>query len=128
MIKKIEHTAIIVKNMEESINYYSNILGFKVRERGSNERREMTFIYLENNPSFEIELIRDLEQHTKYSPKGIVNHLAFAVDNMEDSIKYFTRKGLIFINSSPNVAIDGAKTIFFEGPNGELLQLVERAG
>lgn len=126
MIRKIEHTAIIVKNMDESIKYYAETFGFKVRKRGNNERREMVFIYLENDPDYEIELIQDLVPIATYSPNGLVNHLAFTVDNMDESITYFTSKGIIFKTNTPNIAIDGAKTIFFNGPNGELLQLVER--
>jgi lactoylglutathione lyase len=128
MIKRVEHTAIIVKDLDESIEYYSTILGFKLRIRGSNERREMAFIYLENEANFEIELIRDLVPSIIYSQNGIVNHLAFTVESIDESIHNLSSKGIVFKSVIPNIAIDGAKTIFFDGPNGEILQLVERKG
>jgi lactoylglutathione lyase len=112
--------------MEDSIQFYSNFLGFKTRIRGSNERREMTFMYLECHPSFEIELIRDLVPTTSYSPQGIVNHLAFSVNDLDETMHDLMMKGITFKTTTPTIAIDGARTIFFEGPNGELLQLVER--
>nr|WP_246869516.1 VOC family protein [Priestia megaterium] len=46
MIKKMEHTAIIVANMDHAIQYYSDMFGFKVRLRGSSKTREMAFLYL----------------------------------------------------------------------------------
>jgi lactoylglutathione lyase len=126
MIKRVEHTAIIVKDLDKSIEYYSTIFGFKLRIRGRNERREMAFIYLENEANFEIELIRDLVPSISYSPNGIVNHLAFTVESIDESIHNLSSKGIVFKSEIPNIAIDGAKTIFFDGPNGEILQLVER--
>lgn len=126
MIKKVEHTAIIVKNMDDTLAFYSSIFGFKLRMRGSNAKREMAFIYHGVYPDFEIELIRDLIPGQEYSVNGVVNHIAFAVDDIEESIKYYSSKGVIFKSASPNIAIDGRKTIFFEGPNSELLQLVEQ--
>ncbi|WP_102346308.1 VOC family protein [Bacillus sp. Marseille-P3661] len=125
MIKKIEHTAIIVKNIDEAIHYYSEMFGFKLRAKGDNGKRLMAFIQHEHQPEFEIELMQDIELVTDYSETGIVNHLAFTVDNILEAIDYYKGKGIVFNSDSPNTAIDGAQTIFFNGPNGELLQLVQ---
>ncbi|MCF8564287.1 VOC family protein [Alicyclobacillus tolerans] len=125
MIKKVEHVAIIVNNMEESIRYYCDLFGFKLRTTGSNPRREMSFLTHTQQPSFEIELIRDLEGKDTYSNKGLVNHLAFTVENIQEAMEYYRGKGIVFNADEPSTAIDGGKTIFFDGPNGELLQLVE---
>ncbi|SDO33554.1 lactoylglutathione lyase [Paenibacillus sp. yr247] len=125
MIKKVEHVAIIVKNIEKSIQYYSDMFGFTLRKTGKNSRREMAFLKLDNHPGFEIELILDIIPQGDYADKGIVNHLAFTVDNIQEAIQYYRGKGIVFHSVEPNNAFDGAKTIFFNGPNGELLQFVE---
>ena len=87
MIYKMEHVAIIVKDMDESIQFYRDVLGFTVRLRGSNPNREMAFLYKEGQANMEIELIRDIVQDTVYSDSGIVNHLAFTVRNIEEAIR-----------------------------------------
>lgn len=125
MIKKMEHIALIVKDLEESIEYYSNMFDFTLRTKGDNGKRYMAFLHHEHLPQFEIELIQDKHQTTTYSEVGVVNHLAFTVDNMEEAIEYYQNKGVKFHSDKPNIAIDGAKVIFFNGPNGELLQLVQ---
>ncbi|AJY74790.1 VOC family protein [Paenibacillus beijingensis] len=127
MIRKVEHVAIIVQNMEQSVQYYTEMFGFVVRATGTNARREMTFLKHPGQPGFEIELIRDLIPLGDYSDKGIVNHLAFTVDRIAEAIPYYAAKGVVFHSAEPNTAIDGAKTIFFSGPSGELLQFVEPA-
>lgn len=125
MIKKVEHVALIVKDMDESIDYYSSMFGFKLRIRGKNPKREMAFIYHENQPGFEIELIRDIEPLGTYSTVSVVNHLAFTVDNIDEEIAYYKEKGIQFKTEKPNDTLDGGRMIFFDGPNGELLQFVE---
>lgn len=125
MIKKIEHVALIVTDMERSIEYYSNLFGFTLRTRGQSKTREMAFMFHGDDPSIEIELIRDLTPQGDYSSKGIVNHLAFTVLNIEEAILHYKGRGIEFNSEQPNIAVDGAKTIFFYGPDRELLQLVE---
>lgn len=127
MITKMEHVAIIVNDMDESILFYTGILGFQVRLRGSNSQREMAFLFMEGQESMEIELIRDIEAHTEYSNSGIVNHLAFTVKNIDESIAYFKEKGIAFISDEPKPTLEGGRMILFYGPSKELLQLVERA-
>ncbi|MED0678109.1 VOC family protein [Aneurinibacillus thermoaerophilus] len=45
MIKKIEHVALIVSDMDRSIAFYSSMFGYRVRLRGQNAVREMAFLY-----------------------------------------------------------------------------------
>ncbi|MFJ7685847.1 VOC family protein [Peribacillus butanolivorans] len=127
MIKKMEHIAIIVTNMDHTIKYYSDLFGFKVRLRGSSKTREMAFLYLEEQPSIEIELIQDIEPIGKYNKSGIVNHLAFTVEDINIAINHYQKKGIKFLSPQPQPTLEGGRMILFYGPNGELLQLVERA-
>ncbi|AJI25153.1 VOC family protein [Priestia megaterium] len=126
MIKKMEHTAIIVGNMDETIHYYGDMFGFKVRLQGSNEKREMAFLYLEEQPGMEIELIRDIDPIGEYNKSGIVNHLAFTVEDINKAIQHYKSKGIEFLSPEPQPTLEGGRMILFHGPNDELLQLVER--
>ncbi|MED3879664.1 VOC family protein [Priestia megaterium] len=126
MIKKMEHTAIIVGNMDETIHYYGDMFGFKVRLQGSTEKREMAFLYLEEQPGIEIELIRDINPIGEYNKSGIVNHLAFTVEDINKAIQHYKSKGIEFLSPEPQPTLEGGRMILFHGPNDELLQLVER--
>lgn len=125
MIKKVEHIALVIKDIDKSIEYYSRMFNFELRARGKNERREMAFIRHKDQPDFEIELIKDLVDLGTYSEQGIVNHLAFTVENLDEAISHYKKQGVTFNSEKPNIAIDGAKTIFFYGPDRELLQFVQ---
>ncbi|MEH7215696.1 VOC family protein, partial [Priestia megaterium] len=88
MIKKMEHVAIIVTDMDKTIQYYSDMFSFKVRLRGSSKTREMAFLYLGEQPSVEIELIRDINPIGDYNKSGIVNHIAFTVENINEAMNH----------------------------------------
>jgi len=125
MIRKVEHTAIIVNNIDESLEFYGKHFGFVLRARGEVNNREIAFIYHPNQPSFEIELIRELAPVPEYADRGIVNHIAFTVDNIEEAIDHLKKAGVRFKTEQPNRNLDGGKNIFFTGPSNELLQLIE---
>lgn len=126
MIGKIEHTAIIVQDMNEALEFYCDTLGFTVRLQSDGKDRKLAFLYLENNPHTEIELIQDVSGLKAYDKDGIVNHIAFAVNDIEESIEYLQKKGVSLSKDDIKETVDGGKMILFYGPNNELLQLVQR--
>ena len=126
MIKKVEHVALIVKDIEASIEYYSSIFDFELRTRGENDKKYMAFLAHKNQKDFEIELIQDKDPNAQYAEVGIVNHVAFTVENIEESIEYYKGKGIVFKSDEAKPPNPGAaRTIFFNGPSKEILQLVE---
>ncbi|MBN6188091.1 VOC family protein [Aneurinibacillus sp. BA2021] len=125
MIKKMEHVAVIVTDMDRSIAFYKEMFGYEVRLRGENAVRDMAFLYHPAQPGMEIELIRDLTPQESYSDSGIVNHIAFTVDRIEDAIDYYRAKGIVFHTEEPKPTLEGGRMILFYGPDRELLQLVE---
>lgn len=125
MIKRVEHVGIMASDMEESIRFYETLFQFKLRVRVNNGQKEIVFLSHDGLPGFEIELIRDLQLTTLYAEHGLVNHLAFVVDNIEQVISYCKQKGIVFETNEPKRGINDRKTIRFRGPNGEILQLVE---
>ncbi|QTL52687.1 VOC family protein (plasmid) [Priestia aryabhattai] len=112
--------------MDQAIQYYSDMFGFMVRLRGSSKTREMAFLYLEEQSSIEIELIKDIAPIGEYYKSGIVNHLAFTVEDIYEAIQHYEKKGIEFLSSEPQPTLEGGRVILFYGPNDELLQLVER--
>ena len=113
MIQKIEHVAIMVRNMDETIQFYSDIFGFKVRLRGRKPDREMAFLYLDTQRSMEIELIQELTAVSEYSETGIVNHLAFTVKNIEETIRFLKEKDITFISDDVKPTLEGGRMILF---------------
>ncbi|MEH7094526.1 VOC family protein [Neobacillus vireti] len=126
MISKMEHVAIMVKDMDQTIQFYSEIFGFKVRLRGRKPDREMAFIFLPSQKNMEIELIQEFDTSNQYNENGIVNHLAFTVENIDTTISFLKGNNITFLSDEIKSTLEGGRMILFRGPNQELLQLVER--
>ena len=121
---KIEHVGIMVKNMEESLAFYQNILGLELRNREwLNDKVELAFLFFPEQPSAEVELVYG----GPVENEGIVNHLAFRVENIESELLRLKEAGVKLVDEEPRTILNGTvKIAFFQGPNGEKLELVER--
>ena len=121
---KMEHVGIMVNDMDESLAFYQNVLGLKLRNREwLNDTVELAFLYFPEQPSVEIELVFGVQVENE----GIVNHLAFTVEDIEAELVRFKEAGVKLIDEEPrSILKDNVKIAFFSGPNGEKLELVER--
>lgn len=125
MIKGLEHVGIRVRDMERSLQFYQEVLGLQLRSREKiNEKVELAFLFHPNQPDMEVELIQG-EEDGRMST-GRVHHLAFLVENMEDALAKLKGAGVKLEHEEPQVVLGNIKIAFFEGPDGEVLELMER--
>lgn len=123
-MKKLEHIGVMVKNMDESIRFYTEVLGLQLDRRVPlDETLELAFLTFPGQESVEIELIGRYGDNL--SEHGIVNHIAFTVDDIEAEMKRLTAAGVQWIDQTPRTILNGIKIAFFYGPNGERLELFE---
>lgn len=121
---RMEHVGIMVKDMDESLNFYQNVLGLELRSREwLNDSIELAFLFFPEQPSVEVELVYG----GPVENEGIVNHLAFRVESIEAELARFKEAGVKLVDEEPrSILNDTVKIAFFQGPNGEKLELVER--
>ncbi|WP_309120957.1 VOC family protein [Paenibacillus sp.] len=124
-MKKLEHIGIMVKNMDESIRFYTEVIGMNLDRRVAlNEEVELAFLTFPGQESVEVELVGRFDG--KLSADGIVNHLAFTVDDIEAEIARLQAAGVSMIDTAPRVILNGIQIAFFYGPNGEKLELFQK--
>lgn len=121
MLRKVEHIGIQVRNLDRSIKFYTEVLGLPLRERlRLNETTELAFLSLGES---EIELICKSTEYT-FAKEGIVNHLAFRVDDVAGMLEHLRKHGVALIHEQPLfVEKLGTRIAFFWGPDGEKLEL-----
>lgn len=125
MIRKIEHVGIQTKNLERSISFYTEILGFRLIRRLNhpNGKVKLAFLGLGESPETELEL---LEGYNDSLPvEGKVHHLALNVDNIEAEKERLVAAGVTFIEKEITILPNGSRYIFFEGADGEWIELFE---
>lgn len=130
----IDHVAIAVRNLEESIKFYVEVLGFELTERRKTEGKQtamisavvkagpITVVLLEGTTP-ESQVSKFVEH---FGPG--VQHLAIGVDNLREVADDLKAKGLAFDTSV--IESPGLLQIFShrEDGSGQMFEFIERRG
>ncbi len=129
---KLDHIGIAVKNIDEVANFYQNVLGISLEKTEVVEDQKVKVAFLPIGDT-ELELLESTHDDGPISryidKKGEgVQHLAFKVENIDDSINFMMDKGYRMIDESPRYGAGGAKIAFMhpKETNGVLIELCER--
>ncbi len=129
-IKKINHVAIAVKDVEESLKFWRDALGLQVdhTENVPSQKAEVVFIPVGDS---EIELVRPTSPDTgvaKFLEEhgGGMHHLCFEVDHIDEMLGQLKKKGIRLINEVA-LELPGRKMAFIhpKSTNGVLVELYE---
>jgi len=122
----IDHVALTVKSLEESIRFYVNMLGFEVVQRFEYKERGLTIQFLSIG-EVQLELFGYAKevapQERKPLQAGIV-HMALEVDNLDETYVELQKKGMKF-EGEPRTAMMGQRILFLSDPDGNRIELVE---
>ena len=112
----IEHIGIAVVNLEESINYYEKVLGLECYaiEEVADQKVRTAFFRVGDT---KIELLESTDPEGpigKFIEKrgpGI-HHLAFAMENVGESLKHAREQGVRLIDEVPRKGAEGLQIGF----------------
>lgn len=123
-VKKLLHTRMRVSDMDETITFYTDVLGLEVMERKTSPRgSHLAFLKVPNSD--------ELIELCSFPPSGPVKvqedlvHLAFEVDDLDETIKTLTSRR-IKITDGPTRTSSGSRFIFIDAPDGYEVELIER--
>jgi lactoylglutathione lyase len=123
-VKKLLHTRMRVSDMDQTIAFYTDILGLEVLERKTSPRgSHLAFLCVPN--------CDELIELCSFPPSGPVTvqadlvHLAFQVESLDDTIACLKQKG-ITITDGPTKTSSGSRFIFIDAPDGYEVELIER--
>ena len=123
-VTKLLHTRMRVSDLDETIRFYTTVLGLEVIERKISPRgSQLAFLRVPNSD--------ELIELTSFPPSGPVKvqedlvHLAFQVENLERAITALNQKG-IKITDGPTKTSSGSRFIFIDAPDGYEIELIER--
>lgn len=127
----IEHIGIAVKNLEESIKYYEDILGLKCYsiEEVIDQKVKTAFFKVGQT---KIELLEStspdgpIGKYIEKKGEGI-HHLAFHVENIQDALNEAKEKGVRLIDEAPRAGAEGLSIGFLhpKSTNGVLTEFCE---
>ena len=130
-IKSINHIAIVVEDMEESLAFWRDALGIELHElrNAPAEKSQVAFLPL---AGAEVELVMPTSDDSgiaKYLAKRGpgMHHLCLEVDDIEGMLSRLKQKKIRLINEEPRIAADGRKYAFVhpESAGGVLVELYQ---
>ena len=131
MLKKINHIAIAVNNIEEASKFYQNVLGLNLSgvEVVAAQKTWVGFFKIgESN----IELVQPSEPDSPVAKfletKGQgIHHICFEVDDVEAEVKAYLEKGATLIDQKSRPGAHNTKVAFVhpKSSSGVLIELCE---
>ena len=130
IIKKINHVAIVVRDIEESLKFWEDQLGLKLDhiEVVPTQHSRVAFIPVGDS---EVELVQPtssdsgLAAYLEKRGEGM-HHLCFEVDDIDAKLAELKEKGVRLINETAEV-LPGRKMAFLhpKAGNGVLIELYQ---
>ena len=129
-IKKINHVAIAVSDVDASLAFWRDALGLKVDHVEDVPSQKATVVFIPVGES-EVELVRPTSEDTgvaKFLAErgGGMHHLCFEVEDIEGMLTDLKAKGVRLINETP-LELPGRKMAFIhpKSSGGVLVELYE---
>ncbi|TCI56851.1 VOC family protein [Exiguobacterium sp. SH5S13] len=117
---QIDHTGIAVRDLDEAISFYTNVLQGKLVDRYTNTaagvETELAVIHVGEDV---IELLlptsptSPIARFMKARGKG-VHHIAYRVDDLEASIDALKREGITFLEDTLRTTAKGRRLIYMD--------------
>ena len=131
MLKKINHIAVAVNNLEEASKFYQTVLGLTLSgvEVVTAQKTKVGFFKIgESN----IELVQPAEPDSPLvkflETKGQgIHHICFEVDDVEAEVKAYLEKGATMVDQKPRPGAHNTKVAFVhpKSSGGVLIELCE---
>lgn len=126
--KRIDHVGIVVKDLDASIRFYTEVVGLEVKSRftHTNGVLQLAFLGFGGSGETEVELIQGYNDNLP--TEGKVHHVAFTVDDIEAEYERVKRLGVSFIPGFDTITAlpNGHRYFFVYGPENEWVEFFQR--
>lgn len=120
------HTSIFVNDMQQSIDFYTSILGLRLLDGPYHYPGNADMAFVGESWNAYIELVYDLEEHPPYDVGNRYEHLAIEVDgDLEPYIADLRSKGVKILKDVKKSPGGSRAIAFIEDPNGIPVELLE---
>ena len=129
-IKKINHVAIVVSDIEEALKFWRDTMGIELQhvEDVPSQKSKVAFLPVGDT---EVELVQPTTEDSgvaKYLAEkgGGMHHLCFEVEDCAAAMQELKAKGVRLLSEEPNV-LPGRKMVFVhpKSTGGVLVELYE---
>jgi methylmalonyl-CoA/ethylmalonyl-CoA epimerase len=134
MLDRIDHVGVAVENLEAAIGLYEGVLGMPPAHRETVAEQGVEAVLLDVGEGH-VELLSPLGPETPVgrflARKGPgLHHVAYAVADIEATLRDLSAQGIELIDSEPRIGIRGSRVAFVHprSTGSVLTEIVEPAG
>lgn len=124
MKSKFTYVGIRVTNLQRSIDFYTKILGMKVKGRSKISQTKGEAVGLESKKHGFILELNYYEEDSPFNTKYVVgeglDHLAFKVDNLDKALEEAKKAGYKTVSE---IKSNGYRWAYIEDPDGIWIEL-----
>ncbi len=132
MLEKIDHIGVAVRDLDQSLAFYRDMLGLEVAGVEEVAEQKVRVAFLPVGES-KVELLEStapdgpVAKFIESKGEG-VQHIAFRVNNLEEKLAQLKAKGVRLIDEQPRYGAGGARIAFLhpKSTGGVLVELCER--
>ena len=127
---RANHVGMSVSDLEEAVEWFDRVLGFKLDRRAEMAGCQIAFI---KNDDFSIELFQHPEARPASSERSVPNediktlgtkHVCFVVPDLDAMLGHFAANN-VNVALGPLTAPDGYKVAFIHGPDKVLIEFIQ---
>jgi lactoylglutathione lyase len=120
------HVSITVKDMDDSIRFYTDVIGLKLRTRREIPENKAEIAFLTDDQSdVQLELTYWNEKKD-WNQGDELDHLAFGVPDMNQAMKWFKDNNVEITKEPYSLRGSTTRIAFIADPNGIWLEIIER--
>jgi len=128
-LHKLLHIMLRVRDLEQSIQFYTDYLGMSVLRRKDYKDGRFTLAFLGYGPESQtavLELTHNWDED-HYDMGNAYGHIALAVTDIYTSCRILEKQGVKIIRQPGPMAFDPTDVIaFIEDPDGYKIELIEK--
>ncbi len=126
-LNKVHHIAVICSDYQRSLDFYTQVLGFRILAEHYRKERQSYKTDLALGDEYVIELFSfpSPPRRATHPEAAGLRHLAFEVENLEGEVRELNRLGI----AHEEVRTDeftGKRFLFLQDPDGLPIELYER--
>jgi len=121
-----DHVAFQVSDMDSSISFYTEKLGFKLKSRAIDEEDKEEYTFLEHEDA-RLELILDLKRDFKKPEikKPYCPHFCLEVEDMRSSVDLLRKSNIPVVHGPMEIKGD-VTWVYFCDPDNNILEYIQQ--
>lgn len=124
----LAHIALFTKDLEASVRFYESLGGTVTDHADVKKPAGTNHIVMVQMPGFFLEIIEPHDGSPVTAEGGMFPHIAIEVDDIDAAVAKLKTCGITTFRTETPMTMPifgGIRNIFFTGPGGELLELLQ---